>query len=160
MRHLGQIDHEDLIGNRLADRNRELHCRISELLRIEQALHRYDLRFSVGNFDANGTFARHGRYNADTNSRQRHGNVLLQVLNLRNAHPLLRRHLIERHRRANSGCNLHDFHVEAAQHLDDAALICVQLFHVYGKIHHLVLIQKRKRGKLVARKVSSGIVGL
>ena len=161
MRHLGQVSHEDLVGDGLAQRHRQLHRRLLEFLAVEDALHRHDLRLGVRHLDTDGSLAGDGRDDADAECREREGDVILQVANLGDAYARGRRDLVERDGRAHGGLDAGDLNAEGAQDVDDLVLVLVLLLHVdAGMRVDIVVLQQVEGGVAVVLQIELRVVGL
>ena len=80
--HFGQVDHKALVRDGFAQSNGELVVRLLEFLRVEDALHRHNLRLLVGHFNTDGVLAGNGGDDANAQGRKAERDVVLQVLNL------------------------------------------------------------------------------
>ena len=129
---LGQVNHEDLVGDGLAQGDGKFHVGLLEFLGVEDAIH-----------------------------RQAEGDVVLQVLDLGDAHALGRRDLVERDGRADGGANGTDLHAEVVEHLDDAVFVGLQLL-LGGKARAgvaVILLEQAERGKLPRHEGLAGVDG-
>ena len=140
VRHLGEVDHEDFVGDGLAQRDGELERRLLELACVDDALHRHDAGRLIGHLNTDGALARYGGDDADAQRRERKGNVILEVAYLVDAHARGRRHLVERDGGTDGSLDARDFNAKVAQHVDDAVLVGVLFGHVHGGAVVLVML--------------------
>ena len=97
VRHLGEVNHEDLVGDCLAKGYGQVVCRFLKLFAVEDALHRDDVRVLVGNFNTNCSLTGYRRDDADPECAQAECDVVFEILDFVDAHALCRGYLIERH---------------------------------------------------------------
>ena len=158
--HLGEVHHEGLVRNGLAEGDGQFVLRFLEFLRIENALHRHDARVLVRHLDADCAFAGNGRDDADAEGREREGDVVLEVSDFVDAHAGRGGHLVERNRGANRSLDARNLYAETAQHGDDAVLVGVLLRHVYRRAAVVVMLQEVERGEAIVFEVLAWVVGL
>ena len=142
VRNLGQIHHEHLVGDGFTQCDRQFHLGFLEFLRVQNALHAHDVRLGVRYLDTDGSLAWDRGDDTYTQCCEAQGDVILQVLDLRDAHALGRLNLIEgdgRSHRSSDGLNLH---AEVVEHFDDAVLVCLLLFLVDGNLLVVILLQQ------------------
>ena len=161
MGNLGQVNHEDLVGDGLAQGDGKFHVGLLEFLGVEDAIHRDDARRGVGHLDADRALAGDGGDDTDADGSQTEGDVVLQVLDLGDAHALGRRDLVERDGRADGGADGTDLHAEVVEHLDDAVFVGLQLL-LGGKARAgvaVILLEQAERGKLPRHEGLAGVDG-
>ena len=130
MRGLGEVEHEDLVGNRSSVRDRQAHLvLVLEALGGDHRVHGNNLRFLVRHFDTDGTLTGHRGDDTDTGGRKRHHDVVLQTLDLRHTDTGFRHYFIERHGRADRCFDTINFYAIVAQGLHDTlSVIALFLF--------------------------------
>ena len=94
MRHLGQIHHEHLVRDGLAERHRQFESALLEFLTVQDALHRDYLRLGIRHLDTYCALAGNRGYNTYAESREREGYIVLQVADLGDTHARRRRDFI------------------------------------------------------------------
>ncbi len=156
--HLRKIRHEGLVADGLAQYDGQIIFAVLELLAGHHGAHAHDLRIAVGHFDADGALAGDRRDNADAQCRQAQGDVVLQVLDLADAHPGLRHDLVQRHRRPDGGLDLFDADVVVVQRGDDLVLVLLQLLLGHGELAGAVLGQQVQGRRDVAAEVQRGVI--
>ena len=123
MGNLGQVYHKYLVGDGLAQCERQFHLRFLELPRVEDTLHAYDVGVGIRHLDTDSALAGYGGDDTYAEGSQAQGDVVLQILDLRYAHTVGRLYLVERNGRTYCGAYGLDLHAEVAQHLNDAVLV-------------------------------------
>ena len=83
VRRVGEVEHADLLGDRVADGDRQVGFAAAEGLVVEQGLQRHDGGVVVGHLDADGVGQGH---DAHALGVQRQGDVLLEFLDIGNLH--------------------------------------------------------------------------
>ena len=94
MGNLRKVNHKHLIGDGLTERHWKGHLGGLELLGIEHALHRHNLRILVWNLNANGAFSWNRSDDTNAKGRQTQRDVGLQATNLTDAHTFSGRYFI------------------------------------------------------------------
>ena len=142
VRNLRQIHHEHLVGDGLTQRDRQLHLGFLELLGVQDALHAHDVCLGIRHLDTDGSFARDRSDDTDTQGSEAQGDIILQVLDLGDAHTLSRLNLVESDGRAHGGTDGLDLYAEVAQHLDDSVLVGLLLLFVDRHLLVVVFLQQ------------------
>ena len=150
VRNLRQIHHEHLVGDGLAQRDRQLHLGFLELLGVQDALHAHDVRLGIRHLDTDGSLARDRSDDTDTQGCEAQGDIILQVLDLGDAHTLSRLNLVESDGRAHCGTDSLDLYAEVAQHLDDSVLVGLLLLFVDRHLLAVVFFQQVEGRVLVS----------
>ena len=128
VRHFGHVEDVGLVADGLAQGDGQFGVAVLELLAGDERAHADDVRVGVGHFDADGAFSWDGGDDADAQRRQAQGDVVLEVLDLADAHPRRRHDLVQRHRGPDLRRNLVDFDFEVLQGADDVVLVDVEFF--------------------------------
>ena len=157
VRHLGQIDHERLVLNRLAQHDRNVVLRLLKLHRLDNRVHRHDLLVLVRHLDADRPLARYRSDDPDTEGRQAQRDVVLQILDLGNAHARRRHDLVQRHGRADRRLDFLDADAEVLERLLDPVLVLDDLLARHADLDAVVLEQLDRRA-LVRRQIERRIV--
>ena len=142
VRNLRQIHHEHLVGDGLTQRDRQLHLGFLELLGVQDALHAHDVCLGIRHLDTDGSLARDWSDDTDTQGSEAQGDIILQVLDLGDAHTLGRLNLVESDGRAHGGTDGLDLYAEVAQHLDDPVLVGLLLLFVDRHLLVVVFLQQ------------------
>ena len=150
VRNLRQIHHEHLVGDGLAQRDRQLHLGFLELLGVQDALHAHDVCLGIRHLDTDGSLARDRSDYTDTQGSEAQGDIILQVLDLGDAHTLGRLNLVESDGRAHGGTDGLDLYAEVAQHLDDPVLVGLLLLFVDRHLLVVVFLQQVEGRVLVS----------
>ena len=150
VRNLRQIHHEHLVGDGLTQRDRQLHLGFLELLGVQDALHAHDVRLGIRHLDTDGSLARDRSDDTDTQGSEAQGDIILQVLDLGDAHTLGRLNLVEGDGRAHGGTDGLDLYAEVAQHLDDSVLVGLLLLFVDRHLLVVVFLQQVEGRVLVS----------
>ena len=150
MRNLRQIHHEHLVGDGLAQRDRQLHLGFLELLGVQDALHAHDVCLGIRHLDTDGSLARDRSDDTDTQGSEAQGDIILQVLDLGDAHTLGRLNLVESDGRAHGGTDGLNLYAEVAQHLDDSVLVGLLLLFVDRHLLVVVFLQQVEGRVLVS----------
>ena len=150
VRNLRQIHHEHLVGDGLAQRDRQLHLGFLELLGVQDALHAHDVCLGIRHLDTDGSLARDRSDDTDTQGSEAQGDIILQVLDLGDAHTLGRLNLVESDGRAHGGTDGLDLYAEVAQHLDDSVLVGLLLLFVDRHLLVVVFLQQVEGWVLVS----------
>ena len=150
VRNLRQIHHEHLVGDGLTQRNRQFHLGFLELLGVEDALHAHDVRLGIRHLDTDGSLARDRSDDTDTQGSEAQGDIILQVLDLGDAHTLGRLNLVEGDGRTHGGTDGLDLYAEVAQHLDDSVLVGLLLLFVDRHLLVVVFLQQVEGRVLVS----------
>ena len=111
-----------------------------------------------GHFDADGALAGDRRDDADAQRGEAQRDVVLQVLDLADAHARLRDDLVERHRRSDRRLDLVDADVVVGEGLDDAVLVLLQFLLGHGEVAVAVVNEQVDVRQLVAAQVQRRIV--
>ena len=150
VRNLRQIHHEHLVGDGLAQRDRQLHLGFLELLGVQDALHAHDVCLGIRHLDTDGSLARDRSDYTDTQGSEAQGDIILQVLDLGDAHTLGRLNLVESDGRAHGGTDGLNLYAEVAQHLDDSVLVGLLLLFVDRHLLVVVFLQQVEGRVLVS----------
>ena len=150
VRNLRQIHHEHLVGDGLAQRDRQLHLGFLELLGVQNALHAHDVCLGIRHLDTDGSLARDRSDYTDTQGSEAQGDIILQVLDLGDAHTLGRLNLVESDGRAHGGTDGLNLYAEVAQHLDDSVLVGLLLLFVDRHLLVVVFLQQVEGRVLVS----------
>ena len=150
VRNLRQIHHEHLVGDGLAQCDRQLHLGFLELLGVQDALHAHDVRLGIRHLDTDGSLARDRSDDTDTQGSEAQGDIILQVLDLGDAHTLGRLNLVEGDGRTHGGTDGLDLYAEVAQHLDDSVLVGLLLLFVDRHLLVVVFLQQVEGRVLVS----------
>ena len=150
VRNLRQIHHEHLVGDGLTQRDRQLHLGFLELLGVQNTLHAHDIRLGIRYLDTDGSLARDRSDDTDTQGSEAQGDIILQVLDLGDAHTLGRLNLVESDGRAHGGTDGLDLYAEVAQHLDDPVLVRLLLLFVDRHLLVVVFLQQVEGRVLVS----------
>ena len=150
VRNLRQIHHEHLVGDGLTQRDRQLHLGFLELLGVQDALHAHDVCLGIRHLDTDGSLARDRSDDTDTQGSEAQGDIILQVLDLGDAHTLGRLNLVESDGRAHGGTDGLDLYAEVAQHLDDSVLVGLLLLFVDRHLLVVVFLQQVEGRVLVS----------
>ena len=150
VRNLRQIHHEHLVGDSLTQRDRQLHLGFLELLGVQDALHAHDVCLGIRHLDTDGSLARDRCDDTDTQGSEAQGDIILQVLDLGDAHTLGRLNLVESDGRAHGGTDGLDLYAEVAQHLDDSVLVGLLLLFVDRHLLVVVFLQQVEGRVLVS----------
>ncbi len=157
--HLGQIDHEDLVGDGLAQGHRQLVIRLLELAAVQYALHRHHLGLGVWYLDTDGSLAGNGCDDTDAQCREREGDVILEVPDLGDADARGWGDFIEGDGGADCSLDAAYLHTEVREHLYDAVFVLRLLLHVDIVALVLVLLQEVQGRVLVELQVQLRVVG-
>ena len=161
VRHLGEVGHEDFVGDGLAQGHRQFVVGLLELAAVQDAFHRYHLRLGVRHFDADGALAGDGCNDADAEGAEAEGNVVFQIANRADADAGGWRNLVERDGGADGGFRVVEYlNAEVAQHRLDAVLVVALLLHVDGVRRGVVVPKQVDGGVLVVLEVEFRVVGL
>ena len=150
VRNLRQIHHEHLVGDGLTQRDRQLHLGFLELLGVQDALHAHDVCLGIRHLDTDGSLARDRSDDTDTQGSEAQGDIILQVLDLGDAHTLSRLNLVESDGRTHGGTDGLDLYAEVAQHLDDSVLVRLLLLFVDRHLLVVVFLQQVEGRVLVS----------
>ena len=150
VRNLRQIHHEHLVGDGLAQCDRQLHLGFLELLGVQDALHAHDVCLGIRHLDTDGSLARDRSDDTDTQGSEAQGDIILQVLDLGDAHTLSRLNLVESDGRTHGGTDGLDLYAEVAQHLDDSVLVGLLLLFVDRHLLVVVFLQQVEGRVLVS----------
>ena len=121
-------------------------------------MHGDDLRVLVRHLDTDRTLARHRGDDTDTQSREVQGDIILQVLDLRDTHARVGDHLIQRDGRADRRLDRGDADTKALQRLLDTFLVRVLLVHIDLALINIVFLQKVDRRVLERGEIQFRIV--
>ena len=80
--HFSQVSHEYFIGDVLSESNRKLHFGVGEFLACQNRFHGHHFGLLVGYFNTDGTLARNGGDDPDTQCRKAQRDIIFQVLDL------------------------------------------------------------------------------
>ena len=83
VRHLCQINHENFVGDGLAEGNGKCVVAFLEFLTFENTFHRNDLRFFIRYFNTNCSLSWHWSNDTNTNSSKGQSDIFFEILNLR-----------------------------------------------------------------------------
>ena len=160
VRRLGEVEHKDIVRDGSSQRHGQTHLRVLlEFLRSNHGVHRHDLRVDVRHLDADRTFSGHRRDDTDADCRERHHDIVLQVLYLGDAHSRLRHHFVERHRRADRGRDGGDLHAVVMQRRDDLGRIGFLFVLVdHRRVLVVVGLQQIQRGELIVSQFGTRVV--
>ena len=150
VRNLRQIHHEHLVGDGLTQRDRQFHLGFLELLGVQDALHAHDVCLGIRHLDTDGSLARDRSDDTDTQGSEAQGDIILQVLDLGDAHTLGRLNLVEGDGRTHGGTDGLDLYAEVAQHLDDSVLVRLLLLFVDRHLLVVVFLQQVEGRVLVS----------
>ena len=150
VRNLRQIHHEHLVGDGLAQCDRQFHLGFLELLGVQDALHAHDVCLGIRHLDTDGSLARDRSDDTDTQGSEAQGDIILQVLDLGDAHTLSRLNLVESDGRTHGGTDGLDLYAEVAQHLDDSVLVGLLLLFVDRHLLVVVFLQQVEGRVLVS----------
>ena len=150
VRNLRQIHHEHLVGDGLTQRDRQFHLGFLELLGVQNALHAHDVCLGIRHLDTDGSLARDWSDDTDTQGSEAQGDIILQVLDLGDAHTLGRLNLVESDGRAHGGTDGLDLYAEVAQHLDDPVLVRLLLLFIDRHLLVVVFLQQVEGRVLVS----------
>ena len=150
VRNLRQIHHEHLVGDGLAQSDRQFHLGFLELLGVQDALHAHDVCLGIRHLDTDGSLARDRSDDTDTQGSEAQGDIILQVLDLGDAHTLGRLNLVEGDGRTHGGTDGLDLYAEVAQHLDDSVLVRLLLLFVDRHLLVVVFLQQVEGRVLVS----------
>ena len=157
---LGEVEHEDLVSNSLTNGTRQLHRWFLEFLGVEDRTHGYRSRLGVRNLDTDGALARDRRNDTNAQSRQRQGNVVLQVTDAWDTHAWGWSNLVKRDGRTYRSLDAADFYAEVAQYVDNAVFVGVLLVHVDERLTvTLILLQQVEFRIAVVLQVALRVVG-
>ena len=158
MRNLSQIGHINLIGNGLSERDGQVHFSLLELLRIENALHRNDVRLFIGYFDTDRSFAGNRGNDSDSKCGKTQSYVIFEIANLVDANAFGRGNLIKGNGWSDSGFDFTNLHTKTIQYLDNTLVITANLFHIhFGFPIVVVLFKKVECREFIAEKRFSWI---
>ena len=135
MRDLRQVHHKHLVGDGFSQGYREFHLRLCELLRVQYAPHRDDVCVLVRHLNTYCPLSWHRRDDTYALCCKAQRNVVLQVLNLRDADARCRRNLIERDGRAHRSPDGAYLHVEIVEDLDNLVFLHLKLVVAYERRH-------------------------
>ena len=150
VRNLRQIHHEHFVGDGLTQRDRQFHLGFLELLGVQDALHAHDVCLGIRHLDTDGSLARDRSDDTDTQGSEAQGDIILQVLDLGDAHTLGRLNLVEGDGRTHGGTDGLDLYAEVAQHLDDPVLVRLLLLFVDRHLLVVVFLQQVEGRVLVS----------
>ena len=150
VRNLRQIHHEHLVGDGLTQRDRQFHLGFLELLGVQDALHAHDVCLGIRHLDTDGSLARDRSDDTDTQGSEAQGDIILQVLDLGDAHTLGRLNLVESDGRTHGGTDGLDLYAEVAKYLDDAVLVGLLLLFVDRHLLVVVFLQQVEGRVLVS----------
>ena len=159
VRHLSQINHENFVGNGLAECNGKCVVALLEFLTFENTLHRNDLRFFIRYFNTNRSLSRHWSNDANANSCKGQSNVFFEVLNLRYTNTRCGSDFVKCNSGTYSCRNLSNFNSESAENLNNAIFIGMLLLHVNINIPCVMLFKERKWREFVTTEFSSWVNG-
>jgi len=142
MRHLAQINHENLIGNRLAQSYRQVISRLLELLATDDTLSGNNLRIGVRYFNTDCSFSRNRCNDTNTQCRKAESDIIFQTTNLGNTNPLLGGNFIQRHRRSHRRLYRTDFNTETAQCIYNLIFIGILLRHVDSRLGIIIMLHQ------------------
>ena len=162
VRHLGEVGHEGLVADGLAETDGQVVFVVLELVGVEDVLHGHNLRVGVRHLDADGALARDGRDDTDAEGGEAQRDVVLQVLDFADANAFCRYNLVQGNGRSDGGENLLDFNAETLESLFDTLFLLAELLHLGGFVDDggLVVEQQVGGGELVVRQVEARVVVL
>src|SRR5690606_12670877 len=111
VRELGEVLHEDLPLDGLADGDGKLHFRIAEARRTNYIPNLNQLPVTVGDLHADRRLPRDGRNHPDAFGRHGHSQVVLERGDAADLYPWSRRELIKRHGRSDDRIDATDLDV-------------------------------------------------
>ena len=150
VRNLGQIYHENLIGNRLTKSDRKLHLSLLKFFGVEDTFHTHDIGLGIWYFDTDGSLARNRSDDTDTQSCKTQGDIIFQILDLGDAHTFSWLDFVERNRRTYRSSDGLDLHTEIAQNLNDSVLVGYLFLFVNISTVVLIFLQQVERRVLIS----------
>ena len=156
--HFGQIKDERLVRNRLADGHRQGCVRRLELVGGDQRPHRHHVGRGIRDLDAHGAAARNGRDDPDAEGGEAQGDVVLEVLDLRNPDAGGRHDFVQGHGRAHFRLDARHLDAEVAQRLEDAVLVRFELAFRHAVLAVPVVHQEVDGRKFEAAELKRGVV--
>ena len=150
MGHLAEVEHEYLIRDGLADGYRQLVGALLELAAVDDRVHRHHLWIGIGNLYTDGALAGYGGDDTGAEGGKRQGDVVFEVLDLRDAHARGRGDLVERDGGAHGGLDGGYLDAEVAQRLDDAIFLGILLVAVDKESIIVALVEQVDGGVFVA----------
>ena len=159
MRHLAQINHENLIGNRLTQSYRQIISRLLELLATDDTLSGNNLRIGVRYFNTDCSFSRNRRNDTNTQCRKAESDIIFQTTNLGNTNPLLGGNFIQRHRRSHRRLYRTDFNTETAQCIYNLIFIGILLRHVDSRLGIIIMLHQVDSRITIVFQIETGIIG-
>ena len=159
MRNLCQVDHEHLIGNGLTQSNRQFHLCLLELSGVEDTLHAHNVRLGVRHLDTYGSLARDRSNDTYSQGCKTQGDVVLEILDFRDAHTFGRLYLIECDGRTHRSSYGTYGNTKVAQHLDDAVFVGYLFCLVDIVAIVLIFLEQAQGGVLVLGERLLGVDG-
>jgi len=156
--HSGQVKHKGFVGDGLPQGNGNLSCGLLELPGRDEGLHRDNLGIHVGYFDPDSSLARHRGNDTDTQGGEAQGDVVLKILDARDADPGCWNNLIERYGWADGGLDPVNLDFVVGQSFHNLVLVADQFLVGDGGIFGSVVFQQIWSRELVGGQVKGGIV--
>ena len=158
MGHLGEVHHEDFVGDGFANGNGELIGALLKFPGIDDALHGNDVRCFVWHLHTDGSLARNGGNDSNAERTETQGDVVFEITDFADSYTRCRRDFVKRDGGADGGLDANDFHTEIMKHFDDTVFVGILLNHVYRTAVVGVFLQKVETRELVVFEVKTRIV--